>query len=189
MATLLSVVTTAPLSLVSSANLLRPHSIPLSLIDKDVKEHQSQDGSLGDITCYWSPLGHEAIGHNSGCDFPTNIHLIVQPSNPFVSKSINASSIMFGIPYVQGISMQKTTLTICPDLLLESINTLPLMCILFVSQNTHFIPIKVTDHIIKVYILIQRLIKIGRLKHFHYRTPYVSHKPLTFFVYLSSVNY
>lgn len=32
--------------------------------DKDAKEHQSQDGLLGDATSDWPPPGYRAIGHN-----------------------------------------------------------------------------------------------------------------------------
>ena len=59
-----SMVLTAALSLVSSANLLRLHSIPVCVIDKDVKEHWVQDRTLGYATCCWPPLGHRAIDHN-----------------------------------------------------------------------------------------------------------------------------
>ena len=40
MASLRSVVSTAPLSLVSSANLQRVHSIPASVIEKDIEEDE-----------------------------------------------------------------------------------------------------------------------------------------------------
>ena len=40
-------VSTAPLSLVSLANLLRVHSMPSSVTDEDVEEHRSQDRPRG----------------------------------------------------------------------------------------------------------------------------------------------
>ena len=59
-----SVVSAASLSLISSAVLLRIHSVPLSVIDKDVEELLSQDGPLEDTSCDWPPLGHRAVDNN-----------------------------------------------------------------------------------------------------------------------------
>ena len=59
-----AIVSTVPLSLVSSANLLRVHSIPLSVIDKEVRECQPQDGLLRDTTCAQPPPGQRASDNN-----------------------------------------------------------------------------------------------------------------------------
>lgn len=43
-----------------------PSSIPrLPVIDKDVNQHQSQDGPMKDTTCNQPPCGYQAIGHKS----------------------------------------------------------------------------------------------------------------------------
>ncbi|RMC14213.1 hypothetical protein DUI87_09304 [Hirundo rustica rustica] len=44
----------------------RALDITVYVIDQDIKEHQSQESVQGN-TCYWCPIGHGAIDHNSGC--------------------------------------------------------------------------------------------------------------------------
>ena len=57
-------VSTVPLSLVSTANFLRVHSILSSRSLMDVKEYQSQNRLTGDTTCYWPPCGYRVVFHN-----------------------------------------------------------------------------------------------------------------------------
>ena len=85
MASVPSSISTAPLTLVSYANLLRMHSIPLchwwrySIV-------RSQYGPLRDTTCYWFPFGHRAI---YGSSLDATIQPISYPSHsPFI-KSIS----------------------------------------------------------------------------------------------------
>ncbi|KAK4811059.1 hypothetical protein QYF61_016345, partial [Mycteria americana] len=76
----LSRVSTRPLSLVSSTNLLRVHSIPLSMSPTKIP--------LRDTTCHWSPPGHRAVDRNS---LSVTIQPIPYPlSGPLVeSMSLN----------------------------------------------------------------------------------------------------
>ena len=72
-----SIVPTAPLSLVSSAEgTLNP---AVYVLDKSVQEHQSQDGPLG----AWPPPGHRAADSNPLATTVQTIyiHLSVQHSN------------------------------------------------------------------------------------------------------------
>ena len=60
-----SSVSTAVLSSVSSANLLRVHVIPLSMtLIKMLKSIGPKTSPLRDITCDWPPLRHRTIDHN-----------------------------------------------------------------------------------------------------------------------------
>ena len=76
-----SILSTAPLSLVSAAN-----PTPLPLI-KMLKDHWSQDGCLGNTTHDWPPLGHRAIDTNPPA---VTIQPILYPTNstPFKSSSL-----------------------------------------------------------------------------------------------------
>ena len=76
-----SAILTVPLSLVPSANLLRVHVIPLSVTDKDVEEHWSQDRPLGDTTHDWPPPGHRVVDHNP---LAVTIQPILYPPNSLV---------------------------------------------------------------------------------------------------------
>lgn len=68
----LSVVSAALLSFVS-ANLLRMHSMPPSVIKENIEEHQSQDRTLRDTTCHWPPPGHRNhCSQSPGCIQPAN---------------------------------------------------------------------------------------------------------------------
>lgn len=60
-----SVVSTVPLTVVSSANLLRVLDPTVYVSGKNVEEHWSHDGLLGDITSERPPPGHRAIDYNS----------------------------------------------------------------------------------------------------------------------------
>jgi len=55
-------------------------------IDKDIEEHQSQDGPLGDTTYDWPPPGQRAIHNNP---LATNINQILYPPNRPAFKSIS----------------------------------------------------------------------------------------------------
>ena len=65
MASLPSRESTAPLSSVSSANMLRVHSIPVHVTYKGVKEHWTQHQSLRNINHHQSPPGHCVVDCNS----------------------------------------------------------------------------------------------------------------------------
>lgn len=69
MASLLSSMSTTLLSLVSSVNLLRLYSVPLS---KSLTKMLNSTGPLGDNTHYWSPPGHRDVDCNSEFDYPAN---------------------------------------------------------------------------------------------------------------------
>lgn len=70
------VISTAPLRLMSSANSLRIHSIPLS---KPVIKMLKGTGSSLEVTTHiWPPLGHRSIDHNS---LPVTIQPILYPPN------------------------------------------------------------------------------------------------------------
>ena len=58
-----SAISTAQLSLVSLANWLSEHSVPLSVIDKDAV-HQFQDRFLGDTAHHSPPPVQRTIDHN-----------------------------------------------------------------------------------------------------------------------------
>ncbi|KAJ7428245.1 hypothetical protein BTVI_01097 [Pitangus sulphuratus] len=79
-----------PPCFVSSANLLRVHSISVCVIEKDIEEYQSQDRTLRDTTHHQPPPGHRAIDHNS-------LVVSIQPV-PYLSNSpsIKSMSLQFG---------------------------------------------------------------------------------------------
>ena len=84
---LLSIVSAVPLSLVSSANLLRlPLSATVCITDKDVEEHQSQDGPLWDAARGQLPPGHRAIDNNP---LAVTIQPILSPPNSPAFKSVS----------------------------------------------------------------------------------------------------
>ena len=86
-ASLSSMVSTAPIRLVSSANFLMVHSIPQSMsLTKMLEQHWSQDGPLWHNTHHWPPLGHKATDNNS---LAANIQPILYPPNCPVIKSIS----------------------------------------------------------------------------------------------------
>ena len=62
----------------------------VNVIDKDVKEHQSQDRPLGDATCYRPPPGHGTIDHHP-------LSAAFQPiSYPTSGPPIKSTSLQFG---------------------------------------------------------------------------------------------
>ena len=89
-ASLSSMVSTAPIRLVSSANFLMVHSIPQSMsLTKMLEQHWSQDGPLWHNTHHWPPLGHKATDNNS---LAANIQPILYPSN---SPAFEPTSLQF----------------------------------------------------------------------------------------------
>ena len=84
MVSLPSVVSTAPLSLVLSADLLRVHTA--YVIDKDAEEHQSQDGPLGDTTRHQPAPRYRAIDNSP---LAMTIQPIPYPPNSPAFKSIS----------------------------------------------------------------------------------------------------
>ncbi|KAK4815602.1 hypothetical protein QYF61_004817 [Mycteria americana] len=114
MASLPSRVSTTPLSLVSSANLLRVHSIPLSV-------SVTKCGPLRDPTHHWSPPGHRAVDHNS---LSATIQPIpYPPSSPSVkSMSLNfrdkdvAKQPQFPQPLLIRLLLQTLHQLHCPSL-------------------------------------------------------------------------
>jgi len=91
---------------VSSANLLRVHSIPLSLSLKDVEEHRSQDRLPGDSSCHQPPPGHRAIDYKplamaiQPIPYPLNSSPFKSISLQFRDKSVVRNCIK-GLPQVQ----------------------------------------------------------------------------------------
>ena len=85
MASLPSYVLAAPLSLVSSANLLRVQSMPSCVIDEDVEGQQSQARPLGDAACDRPPPRHRTIYHNPSAETGQPV---LNPSNTSSFKSI-----------------------------------------------------------------------------------------------------
>jgi len=55
----------------------------VSLVDEDIKEHQSQYRPLRDTTHHWSRSGHWAIDHHSLC---TILEPVCHPSNNLLIK-------------------------------------------------------------------------------------------------------
>jgi len=85
MASLPSYVLAAPLSLVSSANLLRVQSMPSCVIDEDVEGHQSQARPLGDAACDRPPPSLRTMYHNPSAETGQPV---LNPSNTSSFKSI-----------------------------------------------------------------------------------------------------
>ena len=96
MATLPSPVSSAPLSLVISKLSEGALNSIIDVIDKDVKEHRSQDRPLGDATCYWPPPGHRTIDHQP-------LSMAFQPiSYPTSGPPIKSTSLQFADKDVVG---------------------------------------------------------------------------------------
>jgi len=81
MVSLPSIVSTAPLNLVSSVNLLRVHYV----FNTDVEEHWCQDGPLGKTTHDQPPPGHRATDNNS---LAATIQSTPYPPNSLPFKTI-----------------------------------------------------------------------------------------------------
>ena len=86
MTSLHSVVSSVPLSIVSSANLLRMHSIPLSNSLIKMIQLKDEDRPLEDTICHQTPPGHKSIEHSPLAE---NIQSIPYPLNSSHFQSVS----------------------------------------------------------------------------------------------------
>ena len=84
MAFLPSGVSTAPLSLVSSAE--GALNTAVCVIDEDIKQYWSQYGPLRDTSCHRSSSGHDTVDHYP---LDATIQSIPHPPNSLLVKSIS----------------------------------------------------------------------------------------------------
>ena len=72
------------------------------VIEKDIKEQQSQDGALGNTTRHWLPSGRSAVGNNP---LTMTIEPILYPANspPFKSTSLQLKDKNVMLDHIKGL--------------------------------------------------------------------------------------